>query len=158
VLLGKDLPAESANTMRRQYMDDRLDQVALMPGVHAVLDRLDALGMPRAVATSSRSANAMRKLQVSGLDTRIPIVVSSDLVAMGKPAPDIYLAAARRLNVAPGLCLAVEDADDGVNAAYRAGMQVVMVPDLKAPSAASRSRATIISSLHELDAFPAMPT
>jgi HAD superfamily hydrolase (TIGR01509 family) len=150
---GDDLPAESANQMRREYMDERLEEVALMPGVEDILDKLDILGLPRAVATSSKAANAERKLWVTGLAARIPIVVSSDLVAQGKPAPDIYLEAARRLGVEPANCLVFEDADGGVEAAHAAGMSVVMVPDLKPPSEASRARAIILNSLEDIADF-----
>ena len=55
------------------------------------------------------------------------------MVANGKPAPDIYLEAARRLNVEPSQCMALEDSPNGILAAYRAGMYPVMVPDLSEP-------------------------
>jgi len=101
--------------------------------VHALFDTLEALGIPRGVATSTRRSRALPKLEAVGLLARVDQVVAGDEVSRGKPAPDIYLEAAARLGTAPGDCLALEDSNAGVRAGHTAGMHVVMVPDLLAP-------------------------
>lgn len=110
-----------ALTLHRQF---------LKPGVVALLDRLDARGLPRAIATSSAHATAGHHLAAHGLQGRFHHIVAQGDYARGKPAPDPYLLASARLGVAPGLCLALEDSHNGVRSAAAAGMMTVMVPDL----------------------------
>ena len=75
---------------------------------------------------------------------------------LGKPAPDIYLEAARRLGVDPACAFAVEDSDAGTLAANRAGMSVLLIPDLKPPSAeATAAACRVLGSLFEARAFMA---
>ncbi|MGG5890750.1 HAD family hydrolase [Falsiroseomonas sp. HC035] len=102
----------------------------LKPGVVALLDRLDALGLPRAIATSSSHATAEHHLAAHGLAGRFHHIIAYGDYARGKPAPDPYLLAAERLGVAPARCLALEDSHNGVRSAAAAGMMTVMVPDL----------------------------
>ena len=61
-------------------------------------------------------------------------MIAGDQVDKGKPAPDIFLAAAARLDILPERCLVLEDSDAGIQAAYNAGMTPVMIPDMKPPS------------------------
>jgi len=105
-------------------------------GLVELLDRLDSLGIPKALATSTVRASALSSL--GALRARLDVAVYGDDVARGKPAPDIYLRAAHELGVAPAACIALEDSLPGVAAAEAAGMTVVMVPDLVAPTAAIR--------------------
>ena len=105
-------------------------QIPLMPGVHALLDRLDSLGLPRAVASSS-SPNAIRiYLTGAGILSRFDTLVSGRDCEHSKPAPDIFLLAAKRLQVNPEDCLVIEDSPSGVRAGRAAGMTVCMVPDM----------------------------
>ena len=89
---------------------------------------------PKAVATSSSAKQAAETLEAGGLADRFAHLVTSDQVALGKPAPDLYLEAARRLDMPPAACIALEDSEAGVQSAHTAGMTVLMVPDLKKPS------------------------
>ena len=84
--------------------------------------------MPMAVATGGTRFVIEKTLQAVGLSDLFEDFVTADDVAIGKPAPDIYLKAARLLGVAAADCLAVEDAPAGILAAQRAGMRVVTVP------------------------------
>jgi HAD superfamily hydrolase (TIGR01509 family) len=104
--------------------------IPLKPGAAELLAALE--GLPRAVATNSATAAARRKLEATGIAGHFSHVVGSDAVDRPKPAPDVFLEAARRLVAAPGACLAFEDSDTGVAAALAAGMTVVQVPDLHA--------------------------
>lgn len=100
----------------------------LKAGVIELLDDLDALGLPRAIATSSSHAAVER--QLGKLAGRFQAVVAHGDYAKGKPSPDPFLTAARRLGVAPAACLGLEDSHNGVRAASAAGLMTIMVPDL----------------------------
>lgn len=111
---------------------------------------LDATQTPTAVATSTDHDTAMASLRAAGITRSFGAIVTGDQIRHGKPAPDIYLEAARRLRVAPEHCIAIEDSDAGTLAASRAGMRTLIVPDLKPPSAAARAAAfRVVGSLHE---------
>jgi HAD superfamily hydrolase (TIGR01509 family) len=84
-------------------------------------------GIPVAVASSSPRARLDATLRAAGLHELFDVTVAGDEVARGKPAPDLFLAAAERLGVAPADCVAVEDSPPGVAAAVAAGMTVVAV-------------------------------
>jgi len=103
-----------------------------MPGARALTAALRTRGVPVAVATSSaRPVYELKTTHHRSWFAGFDVVVTGDdpRVARGKPAPDIYLLAARELGVAPTRCVAVEDAPAGVDAARAAGMRVVAVPD-----------------------------
>lgn len=117
---------------------------AVKPGVDTLLDQLDHWRLPRIVATSSALDKAETKLQQSGLRERVDGVVSGSEVAEGKPAPDIFLLAAERLEQPPGACVVFEDSPPGVAAGAAAGMRVVMVPDYIVPDATTQSQASLI--------------
>jgi HAD superfamily hydrolase (TIGR01509 family) len=109
------------------------DGYALKPGLLALLDWLEAAAIPKAVATSTRRERARTKLAQKGLLARFSALVGGDEVARGKPAPDIYVAAAARLRLPPQACVALEDSEPGMRAALAAGTRAIMVPDLKPP-------------------------
>ena len=127
--------------------------IALKPGLVALLDWLDAEGIPRAVATSTRRTRAERKLATTGILDRFLALVGGDEVSSGKPAPDIVLAAAARLGVPVTECVVLEDSEPGVNAALAADAMPIMVPDLLQPSEALLARAPLLfESLVEVQA------
>jgi HAD superfamily hydrolase (TIGR01509 family) len=101
--------------------------------VEAVLRVAD--GWRVAVASSAHRAVIDAALSATGLTNRFEVVVSSDEVEHGKPAPDVYLEVARRLQVDPADCLVVEDSRNGVLAGKAAGMTVVHVPNASVPPA-----------------------
>ena len=109
------------------------------PGLRPLLAFLEERGIPKAVATSTDRPIASRWLD--GLLPSFGALATGDEVAHGKPAPDLFLLAARRLGVPPAECLALEDSAAGVQSAQAAGMTVVMVPDLVPPTPDIRSLA-----------------
>jgi len=109
--------------------------LAVKPGVHELLGWLEANAIKRAVATSTRRERAVSKLERTALLPRFHQIVGGDEVARGKPAPDIYVEAARRLGASAASCLVLEDSEPGVRAALAAGMLPIMVPDLHPPPA-----------------------
>jgi HAD superfamily hydrolase (TIGR01509 family) len=99
-----------------------------VPAVRAIAAR-----WPAGLASSSSRSLITLALRATGLDGVLSAVVSSEDVARGKPAPDVYLEAARRLGVDPGACAAVEDSSNGIRSAHAAGMTVVAVPNTHFP-------------------------
>ena len=108
--------------------------VALKTGVIELLDLLDELGLPRAIATSSDREVVDFRLAPIGLLTRFHAVVANEDCTRGKPHPEPYLNAARAMGLDPAHCLALEDSHNGVRSAAAAGMMTVMVPDLLPPT------------------------
>jgi HAD superfamily hydrolase (TIGR01509 family) len=114
-----------------------------------LLDLLDTLRLPRAIATSNTHALARRHLDSHGLAERFHGVVAHGDYANGKPAPDPFLTAARQLGVAPAHCLALEDSHNGVRSASAAGMMTIMVPDLIPPTEEIHGLCTlVVDDLH----------
>lgn len=103
-------------------------QAQPMPGAVALVHDLARRGYPLAIASNSISPYIENALGVLGLLDCFPVRASIDQVAQGKPAPDVYVAAAERLGVDPRRCLAVEDSRTGVQAAASAGLRVIAVP------------------------------
>ena len=101
------------------------------PLIHGAVDavRRAAARWPLAIASSSNPELIEVVLRAAGLRELFPVTVSSQEVPRGKPAPDVYLEAARRLGVEPAACTAVEDSHNGIRSAKAAGMRVVAVPN-----------------------------
>ena len=133
------VPAEpdriSADVVERMVASYK-EQLPLIDGaveaVERTAERYDSLGL----ATSANRPLIDLALRESGLDRFFHVTVSSEEVARGKPAPDVYLEAARRLGVDPAQTMAVEDSHNGILSAHRAGMYVVAIPNKQFPPAA----------------------
>lgn len=104
------------------------DHARPLPGVPDVLRTLKARGLPLAVGSSSRREIIEATLEGLGLCGLFDVVVSAADLPRGKPAPDVFLEAARRLGVVPEACVVIEDSERGVQAARAAGMRCVAVP------------------------------
>ncbi len=89
---------------------------------------------PVAIASGGPREIVRRSLELAGLASLFPVVVTADDVVHGKPAPDMFLLAARQMGVEPGNCLVFEDAEPGMRAAEAAGMKWVRVPSRRAAS------------------------
>jgi HAD superfamily hydrolase (TIGR01509 family) len=131
----------------------------LIPGAVGAVRGLADAGVPIAVASSSHRLVIDAALDSLGIAGLFQVVVASDQVAHGKPAPDVYLLAARELGVDPSSCLVIEDSLNGVLAARAAGMTVALVPNSAVPPAAGAREAAsmILDSLAELDPLPRLP-
>jgi beta-phosphoglucomutase-like phosphatase (HAD superfamily) len=132
--LGVDLPAEE---IERAIVDALVEKYARepaprVPGALEAVGRI-AAAYPAAIASSSHPAVIQATLQAVGLVGHFRAVVSADDVGSGKPAPDVYLEAARRLGVPAARCLVVEDSLNGVLAGHAAGMTVLLVPNASVP-------------------------
>ena len=99
-----------------------------MRGIRELLERLAGAGVPLGIASASSARWVVPAVDRLGLSGRFRTVVTADDVQRGKPAPDVYLEAARRLNARPQTCVAIEDSAPGIAAAAAAGMKTVAIP------------------------------
>jgi HAD superfamily hydrolase (TIGR01509 family) len=155
-LFGDDFPLVEFRARWLECWHQNVEQYGIprKPGLDELLRELDARHVPIAVATSTALAEASFTLTSAGLGSRFEHVITGDRVERGKPAPDIFLAAADALGVVAGACIALEDSDAGVIAAASAGMTALMVPDMKPPSEQAEARAyRVLPSLHEARAL-----
>ena len=120
----EEISAEVVRRLERIYRE----RLPLLPGAVEAVERL-ADRWPLGLASSSNRELIDLVLELSGLARHFRATVSSEEVASGKPAPDVYLEAARRLEVAPDRCAAVEDSENGILSAKAAGMRVLAIPN-----------------------------
>lgn len=131
--LGTDLtPDQVAETVIDQMAERYAESLPLLPGAVAAIRRWAPL-RPLGVASSSPRRLIDAVLTAAGLADLFAAIVSTDDVGQGKPAPDVYLAAAQHLGIAPGRCAAVEDSSNGLRSASAAGMTVVAIPHHRYP-------------------------
>lgn len=114
----------------RVYLELAGAHTEVFPEMRKFVELLHADGYPMAVASGSSRAAIRAVLAATGLDALLPLYVSAEEVPHGKPQPDVFLEAARRLGSAPDECTVLEDAAPGVEAARRAGMRCAAVPYL----------------------------
>jgi len=125
-------PAEIDEEVVRRMLDRYAERLPLVDGAVGAVARL-AASFRLGLASSSNRSVIDAVLDVSGLAPLFGATVSSEEVARGKPAPDVFLEAARRLDVPAGRCAAVEDSGNGIRAAHAAGMRVLAIPNLRYP-------------------------
>lgn len=129
---GIEAPVEELlDTKNRLYLELARASTEVFPEMRALVERLHARDVPMAVASGSSRAAIEAVLGGTGLAPYFTLVVSAEEVPHGKPAPDVFLEAARRLGADPGDCVVLEDAVPGVLAARAAGMRCVAVPYVK---------------------------
>ncbi|MDY6877884.1 MAG: HAD family phosphatase [Chloroflexota bacterium] len=145
------ITAEEALAEReRLFMEAAPARLCACPGLYPLLDELAERGLPLGVATSGHRRYVTLVLRMLGIDRFFQAVVTGDEVARGKPAPDIYLLAAERLDVPPNFCLALEDAPLGVESACAAGMACVAVPNEWTASLEFPGAYRVFNSLNEV--------
>ena len=111
------------------------EDAAPLPGAKELLAALHAAGYRQALGSSAPPANLEAIISLLGLASFLDAIVSGEQVAHGKPAPDIFLAAAERLGIPPAHCLVIEDAPAGVAAAHAGGMRCLAVRRAGQPDA-----------------------
>lgn len=151
---GEDSPLNEWRALRRQKFYQLWDEgqgPGWKAGLEQLLPYLNERNYKRAIASSSLKAELEHKLRRSNLLDHFPTYVAGDEVAAGKPQPDVFLEAARRLGVAPEHCLVVEDSIMGVIAGRAAGMSVVFIPDMIPPDERVRREClAVLASLGEV--------
>jgi HAD superfamily hydrolase (TIGR01509 family) len=143
----EEIDAEVVRRMQARYRE----RLPLIDGGPEAVARL-AARWPLAIASSSNRPLIDAVLDASGLGRYFRATVSSEEVPRGKPAPDVYLEAARRLGVPPGACAAIEDSHSGIRSARAAGMLVLAIPNPSFPPGADAlaEADVVLSSLAEL--------
>ena len=151
-LLGSEATFSSVRSLARSKLHAPAGNVVfpLKSGALSLLGALSHLGVPCAVASSSTFAEIEDRLTRNRVRHYFRAAAGGNEVHRGKPDPAVYLLAASRLGIAPNRCIAFEDSEHGAAAAAAAGARVVLVPDVKAPSAAlTASVHLVLRSLDE---------
>ncbi len=130
--LGEDFDYWTLRKERVVYVDQWIQEhgMPIKPGLTELLEWLKVHGYQIALATSTYQASADRLLDIAGVSPYYTCRVYGDMVAHGKPAPDIFLRTAQAASTPPEDCLVLEDSYAGVEAAWKAKMTVIMVPDM----------------------------
>lgn len=149
---GDTFPVDNfMTTMVRHFNIMAETDLTVKPGAVELLDALDNLKIPRAIATSSAHHTVQRHLTAHNMSGRFHKIVASGDYKNSKPAPDSFLMAAEQLGINPKLCLALEDSHNGVRSAAGAGMMTVMVPDIHKPIEEIEELCTFVAKdLHEV--------
>jgi HAD superfamily hydrolase (TIGR01509 family) len=127
------------------------DSLPLIDGAVEAVERLSA-AWPLGLASSSNREVIDAVLDAADIASRFAATVSSEEVPRGKPAPDVYIEAARRVGVEPATCVAIEDSRNGIRSAHAAGMRVIAIPNPHYPPSDDALGAAddVVSSLDEL--------
>jgi HAD superfamily hydrolase (TIGR01509 family) len=149
----REPPAEIAAEVVRRMQDRYRERLPLLPGAREAVERL-AARWPLGLASSSNRPLIDLALHVGRLAQFFDVTISSEEVARGKPAPDVYVEAARRLGADPARVAAIEDSRNGIRSAHEAGMKVIAIPNPHFPpdDDALSYADVVLSSLAELDA------
>lgn len=148
----EDFRTDSYGTYYEKYSHGR---VPMKKGVKEILKYLRSNGIIIAIASSNFGSTIMEHLEGANLTSYFDMITSFDEVENGKPAPDIFQLAFKKLGFADKEgCYVIEDSYNGVRAAAAAGLDVIMVPDLLAPDAEIKGLATeIFDNLLDVEAF-----
>ena len=131
--LGVDMdPEEISREVADRVADVYREKLPLLPGAVEAVESL-AEEWPLGLASSSNRHVIDLVLDLAGIADAFKATVSSEEVGAGKPAPDVYLEAAKRLSVDPAACVAIEDSTNGIRSAHAAGMAVIVVPNQDFP-------------------------
>lgn len=137
-IISRYWPQEDPAAIRTEIFEGASEElrkkVPMKSGVKELLEYLREKGMKLAVASGSPLESIKNNLKVAKIDSYFDVVVSGEQVPYGKPAPDIFLLAAKELKLKPAACYVFEDAPSGVYAAVNAGCMAVMVPDRVPPT------------------------
>lgn len=154
--LGAAFTLKRARPLIGQWIIDYVAQngLAVKPGVWELIELLRRRSIPLGVGSSNTQRNVQAFLEEAKLLSYFDTIITADLVERAKPAPDIFLQAAKNLGLHPAQCIVFEDSPTGVEAAHAAGCVPVMVPDLLQPCEVTKARCfRIISSLEEAPAL-----
>ncbi len=145
---------EERMALYRRYAETDLQ---LKPGCREILQFVRENHIACALATSTVNELAYSNLDRMGLRASFDAIVTGSMVQRGKPAPDIFIEAAKRIGADPRLCIVCEDSYSGIEAAYRAGMRPIFIPDRQKPNdkTAMWSYATVKSLFDVIDLIKA---
>lgn len=129
---GDDFDAVKFKQTGREYSYHYFNTYGVpeKPGLYEILDYLKNKGYKIALASSTNSQSVHHHLKEKDIEKYFDAVICGDMVEKSKPEPDIYLKACAEISENPADCVAIEDSKNGLLSAHRAGMKVIMVPDL----------------------------
>ena len=133
-LLPSDIQNQLINEWRQIGLGSLEREVPVKPGLYEMLDFLEQHHIKMAVATTTRRELTEQRLKKIGVYDRFDYVLCGDEVTKRKPDPEIYLSVLHKMNTKAENAIALEDSSVGVEAAYRAGIDCIQVPDLIAPT------------------------
>ncbi len=141
-LFGEKFDYKAVREHRIELMDKYIEKngVDIKPGAKELLSYAKEKGYKTSTATTSPLLRTKNVLKLSGLDIYFDKLVCGDMVSRSKPAPDIYLLAAKKLGLDVSECLGFEDSPNGINSIVAAGMKAVMIPDLSEPDKEVRDK------------------
>jgi HAD superfamily hydrolase (TIGR01509 family) len=133
---GKEFPLEAiVGIWRKKYKEDQLSKpIPVKTGALSLLQYLEQKGIKKAVVTSTFQEGARIKLTNAKMVQFFDFILGGDQISNSKPDPEIYSKACQMLNEKPEVCLALEDSDNGVLSASKAGLTVIQVPDMLEPA------------------------
>lgn len=134
---GEGFDFQAFSDKSREYMDEEINAkgMPIKKGLLELLEYLGEKGYRCAVASSTERPRVEFYLKTAGIEDMFYTVVCGNEVSRGKPNPDIFLKAAEKLQLEPDRCIVLEDSKYGIEAAYRAGIPAVMIPDMIMPEA-----------------------
>lgn len=134
-IFGEDCPTEEIRAHRTELMAEYIKEhgIEVKKGLFTLLDYLRDNGYKMAVATATPSSRTEEYLHTIGAYDYFSAMICGDMISNGKPAPDIYAAAAEKLGLPPQECAALEDSPNGIKAAHSAGCHAIMIPDMTQP-------------------------
>lgn len=141
-IFGEDFDFAAVRANRIKIMNAYIDEhgIEVKKGLTELLDAIRARGLKCAVCTATDRERTKLYLTKIGVYDRFDGFVCGDMIANGKPDPDIYIEGAAVLGLEPGECMALEDSPNGIESAFRAGCIPVMVPDLSEPDEELRGK------------------
>ena len=149
---GADFPFDAIYSRKQKIVEQEISAngIPFKPGLLELLSHTEQAGLQKAVASSSGRPIILHNLEMAGMPAkRFNAIIGGDEIRSGKPAPDIFLAASRLLDLDAGECLVLEDSNAGIKAAQAAGMLSIMVPDMLPPTQETRKYAyQILPDLH----------
>lgn len=134
-IFGEEFPFEEVRSRRIKLMNSYIDEngFEIKKGLFELLDYLKEKGIRIAVATATDLERATIYLKKAGAFDYFDEIICGNMIKNGKPEPDIYIEAAKKLGLPAKECAALEDSPNGIKSAYSAGCRVIMIPDLSQP-------------------------
>ena len=154
--LGDDFPYHDIRSLRLKYTHDYINKngVPTKTGLYELIEFLDEKNIAKAVATSTERERTEYLLSSASVKEKFDVIICGDNVSNGKPDPDIFLSAARKLNCKTDECVVLEDSHNGIISASKANMIPLLVSDAKKPSKEIENMAVkTFNSLCEVKSF-----
>ena len=133
---GNEFPFHDIRKLEVNYTIKIIEDkgIPVKNGLYDLINFLGQKGIMKAVATSTERTRAEKYLELAGIKDKFDTIICGDEINQGKPNPDIFLEAAKRLDCIADECLVLEDSENGIKAAHNANMYPILIPDIKRPS------------------------